>query len=82
MKKAAIAPYLIFSKTADAFLPGEIALFRTAREEGYDVILLTNAELEPSYHPYYEGADRDKLPAAYAQSFDEMVANTAFRYLP
>jgi hypothetical protein len=42
LKKADIAPYLVFSKTADAFLPPEIALFRTARDEGYDVILLTN----------------------------------------
>jgi hypothetical protein len=60
-------------------LPREIALFRTARDEGYDVILLANAEMEP-YNPYYEGADKDSLPSPYAHSFDEMVANTAFRY--
>jgi hypothetical protein len=79
LKKTDIAPYLVFSKTADAFLSREIVLFRTARDEGYDVILLTNAEMEP-YHPYYEGADKDRLPRPYAVSFDDMVANTAFRY--
>ena len=79
LKKADIAPYLVFSKTANAFLPPEIAQFRTARDEGYDVILLTNAEMEP-YHPFYEGADKDRLPRPYAVSFDDMVANTAFRY--
>jgi hypothetical protein len=79
LKKADIAPYLVFSKTADAFLPREIALFHTARDEGYGVVLLTNAEMEP-YHPYYESADKDKLPSPYGHSFDEMVANTAFRY--
>ena len=80
LKKANIAPYLVFSKTADEFLPREIDLFRTTRKEGYDVVLFTNAELEP-YHPYYESADKDQLPVPYAHSFDDLVANTEFRYL-
>jgi hypothetical protein len=80
LKKANIAPYLVFSKTADEFLPREIDLFRTTRKEGYDVLLFTNAELEP-YHPYYESADKDQLPVPYAHSFDDLVANTEFRYL-
>jgi hypothetical protein len=44
LKKADIAPYLVFSKTADAFLPPEIALFRTARDEGYAASIRCGAE--------------------------------------
>jgi hypothetical protein len=80
LRKAGIGPYLIFSKTADAFLPKELELFRAVRDEGYDVILLTNAELEP-YYPY-DWPDKNKLPQPYASSFEDMTANTAARYFP
>jgi hypothetical protein len=77
--KAGLRPYLMFAKTADAFEASELSLFRGARDAGYQVILLANAEHEP-YQPY-ENADRDKLPASYPASFDEMVANTEAGYL-
>jgi len=55
-------------------------LFRTAKSEGYSVVLFTNREIEP-YNPYYEGDDKDQLPHKYAHSFDEMVRNSDYRYL-
>ena len=81
MRKAGIAPYLIFAKTGDTFRPEEGALFKAASGEGYDVILLTNRELEP-YHPYGDGPRDDKLlePYAVCSSFADMAANTAARY--
>ena len=79
LRKAGIAPYLIFSKAADTFRPEELALFKAVRGEGYDVILLTNRELEP-YHPYGDGLRDDKLPEPYASSFADMAVNTSARY--
>lgn len=78
LKAIGIRPYIVFAKTADAFSAAETNLFRTAMSD-YDLILLTNREMEP-YHPYYESDDKDKLPATYAVSFDDMVVNTSFRY--
>jgi hypothetical protein len=75
-----IRPYLVFSKTADSFSAQEIEMFRALRKEQHHVILLTNKEIEP-YYPYIEGDDEDKLPQKYAHSFDDMVANTEYRYL-
>ena len=80
LKKIGVTPYLVFSKAADGFSPTELDLFKGAESEGHSVILLTNKEIEP-YNPYYEGDDKDKLPHKYAHSFDEMVRNSAYRYL-
>jgi hypothetical protein len=79
LRKAGIAPYLIFAKTADTFRPEEGALFKAASGEGFDVILLTNRELEP-YRPYADGPRDDKLFEPYASSFAHMATNTAARY--
>ena len=79
LRKAGIAPYLIFSKTADTFRSEELALFNAVRVDGYDIILLTNKELEP-YHPYGDGPRDNKLPEPYASSFADMALNTSARY--
>jgi hypothetical protein len=79
LRKAGIAPYLILSKAADTLRPEELALFKATRAEGYEVILLTNQELEP-YHPYGDGPRDNKLPEPYASSFADMAVNTAARY--
>ena len=41
------------------------------------MVLLTNLELEP-YHPYYQSADKDKLPVPYAHLFDDMSPTQSF----
>jgi hypothetical protein len=79
LKTIGVTPYLIFAKTADLFTPAELDLFKIAKSEGYSVILFTNKEIEP-YNPYYDGDDKDQLPHKYANSFDEMVRNSDYRY--
>jgi hypothetical protein len=80
LRKIGIRPYLAFSKTADTFNASELELFRSARAQGYSIILLTNKEIEP-YHPYMQSPDADQLPHKYSHSFDDMAANSAYRYL-
>jgi hypothetical protein len=80
LRKVGIRPYLAFSKTADGFTVSELELFRSARRDGYPVILLTNREIEP-YYPYMQSADADQLPHKYASTFNHMEANSAYRYL-
>jgi hypothetical protein len=80
LKKIGVTPHLVFSKAADTFSPTELDLFRAAQSDGYSVILFTNKEIEP-YNPYYEGDNKDQLPHKYVHSFDEMVKNSAYRYL-
>jgi len=80
LRNIGIRPYLAFSKTADAFTAPELDLFRSARGEGYVIILLTNREMEPFY-PYMQSPDADQLPHKHAHSFDDMAANSVYRYL-
>ena len=62
LARPGIRPYLICVKAADAFTPDELNLFGDARDAGYDVVALTNAELEP-YHPF-ENAEKRESPGA------------------
>ena len=80
LSQTGIRPYLICVKAADAFTRDELKLFGDARDAGYDVIALTNAELEP-YHPF-ENAQKENLPLPHAASFGDMVANSEAKYLP
>lgn len=71
---------VIFSKTSDAFLPEEIALFKELAKE-VKLILLTNKELEP-YHIYWlEGGGIEDVPEKYPLSFSDLVRNSFARYL-
>ena len=79
LKKSGARIHLIFAKTAESFTQKEIELFEATKKQGYQVILLTNKEIEP-YNPYYESDDSQQLPHRYAHSFDDMVRNSDFRY--
>ncbi len=72
--------YIIFSKVADSYEPGEIELFRSLMSEGRKFVMLSNKELEP-YHPYWEIDETDKLPVKYALDMMGMCRNSVFLYL-
>jgi hypothetical protein len=71
--------YLIFSKTADSFLPEEIALFESLQKDLIPFVLFTNRELEP-YNPYWE-EERADLPHRYPLSLQELADNSHHIYL-
>lgn len=73
--------YIIFSKTADAFLAEEIKLFKELSKE-VNLVLFTNKELE-LYHPYWldNGEIEKDIPERYPHSLAELSRNSYTRYL-
>jgi hypothetical protein len=77
-----VEPYIILSKTADAFEDDEIELFKKVNNDGIPFVLFTNRELEP-YHPYWKedgGTDSD-IPEKYPHSLSDLRRNSIARYL-
>jgi len=81
LEKYGLSCYLVFSKTADLFLPKEIERFKKLVFEKNTIpILFTNTELEP-YEPYWFHPKEKTLPYKYAHSFHEIAENSKHIYL-
>lgn len=70
---------LIFSKTAETFLPEEISLFQGLADNDIPSILFLNKELEP-YDPYAD-YESDKLFDKYPATLNAMAFNSRKLYL-
>jgi hypothetical protein len=73
-----VKTFLIFAKTADAFRPEELDLFKQLAHDGEAPVLMTNQELEP-YDPYEDV--RSTVPVAHPFTLGEMARNSQFIYL-
>jgi hypothetical protein len=81
LDNSGIECYLVFSKTADTFLPSEIERFkRLANEKHIKPILFTSQELEP-YRPYWDLEKENTLPHKYPIILHEIAANSLYIYL-
>jgi hypothetical protein len=70
---------LIFSKTADAFHPEELAMFQKLAEQDVDFILFSNRELQ-GYEPY-GSYKREELVDQYPSTLEGMAWNSRKIYL-
>ena len=71
--------YITLAKTADGFTEEETALLSEAAQENIPLILLTNQEMEQTYHPYWE--DTSGALDKYANTLRGMAGNSRKRYL-
>ena len=71
--------YITLAKTTNDFTEAETELFSRVAEEGIPLILLTNREMEQTYHPYWDDASEalNKYPITLA----DIASNSKKRYL-
>jgi len=81
MDDSGLECFLVFSKTADRFLPAEIDRFKKlVYDKKIMPILFTRQELEP-YEPYWYHIKEKTLPYKYTHNFHSIAANSVHIYL-